>query len=71
MGRNENRIDENDRFLNMADVYDRMAPILVPGYDFLQDELLRFLCVGSWKHPEVVDLGAGSGRLLEKVRLVR
>ena len=60
-------VDENRRFFSMADVYDQMAPSLVPGYDFLQDELLRFLRVDSWEKPVIVDLGAGSGRLLEKV----
>jgi tRNA (cmo5U34)-methyltransferase len=51
----------------MAGVFDRMAPVMVPGYEFIQDEVLRLLDIGQQKAFRVVELGAGSGRFLEKI----
>ncbi|MBT3375453.1 MAG: class I SAM-dependent methyltransferase [Lentisphaerae bacterium] len=60
------QIDQN-RFQSMAYAYDQMAPHLVPFYDFLQDRAIDALQLPG-NHPTVViDLGAGSGRLLEKI----
>lgn len=53
------------RFLAMADDYDRMAPLLVPMYDWLQQEMLRLLRVEELAG-RLLDLGAGSGRFLER-----
>ncbi len=62
-------MDQNkrNRFFSMADIYDRMAPVLVPKYSFLQDELINLILAKNKQPDIVVDLGAGSGRLLEKV----
>ncbi len=51
----------------MARAYDQMAPYLVPNYDWLQDELLRLLPLDGLKPVTIVDLGGGSGRLIEKI----
>lgn len=58
---------DRQRFSQMADNYDQLAPRLVPMYDFLQDEMIRQADLASIDRPRVVDLGAGSGRFLEKV----
>jgi tRNA (cmo5U34)-methyltransferase len=58
---------DKQRFTQMAEDYDQMAPLLVPMYGFLQDEMIRQAEIASLSAPRVVDLGAGSGRLLEKV----
>ncbi len=58
---------DKDRFIRMAEDYDQMAPLLVPMYEFLQDEMIRIAGVAAYTAPRIVDLGAGSGRLLEKV----
>jgi SAM-dependent methyltransferase len=47
----------------MAELYDRMCALMVPRYDFLQEEVLA--AVGE-EPTLVVDLGAGSGIFLEK-----
>ncbi len=57
---------DRDRFLTMAEDYDRMAPALVPMYDWLQEEMLRLLQVEALEAGCLVDLGAGSGIFLEK-----
>lgn len=57
---------DQQRFLTMAEDYDRMAPELVPMYDWLQEEMLCLLRVESMGADSLVDLGAGSGRFLEK-----
>lgn len=58
---------DHDRFFTMAEAYDRMAPVLVPHYDWLQQEALRIPGLSARSAATVVDLGAGSGQLLEKV----
>jgi len=60
------QIDEN-RWETMAAVFDRMAPVMVPMYDFIQDEVLRLLAAEGHLGARIVELGAGSGRFLEKV----
>ena len=57
---------DEGRFSTMGEVYDRMAPLLVPGYGDLQNEALLIPSLEATTKPVVVDLGAGSGRLLEK-----
>jgi ubiquinone/menaquinone biosynthesis C-methylase UbiE len=56
-----------NRFQSMADVYDKMAPILVPQYHFLQDTIIRFFHLNRLQDLTVVDLGGGSGIFLEKI----
>ncbi len=58
---------DRQRFLQMAEAYDHMAPLLVPMYDFLQQEMIRQAEIATLARPRIVDLGAGSGRFLEKV----
>jgi trans-aconitate methyltransferase len=60
------QIDKH-RFFTMAEAYDRMCQHLVPGYDFLQDEVLRIVAADEKHDMTVVDLGAGSGIFLERV----
>ena len=60
------KIDEK-RFFTMAESYDKMSHILVPHYDFLQDEMIKILSIENYPNPTVVDLGAGSGTFLEKI----
>lgn len=59
------QIDKH-RFFTMAEAYDRMCQHLVPGYDFLQDEVLKIVAADGKRDMTVVDLGAGSGIFLEK-----
>ena len=59
--------DDKQRFAQMAEDYDQMAPFLVPMYEFMQQEMIRLVDLASLPRPRVIDLGAGSGRLLEKV----
>lgn len=58
---------DKDRFFSMAEAYDQTASYLVPQYDWMQDELVRLLPLKTGRPVTIVDLGAGSGRLLEKV----
>lgn len=57
---------DQQRFLMMAEEYDRMAPYLVPMYGWLQKEMLRQSGVETLTAGYLVDLGAGSGIFLEK-----
>jgi tRNA (cmo5U34)-methyltransferase len=59
--------DSSRRFLTMAQAYDAMAPHMVPQYDFLQREALAIPGFGADARIAVADLGAGSGRFLEKL----
>lgn len=59
-------IVEQQRFLEMAEQYDRMAPLMVPMYDWMQEEMLRVTGTGAMPEGRIVDLGAGSGIFLEK-----
>ena len=56
-----------DRFFTMAETYDKMAPMMVPQYDLLQNEVFNILGFDSNKKFIAIDLGAGSGIFLEKV----
>lgn len=58
--------EDQQRFLTMAEDYDLMAPVLVPMYGWLQEEMLRLLRVERMGASCLIDLGAGSGILLEK-----
>lgn len=59
--------DDDQRFFKMAETYDKMAQLLVPKYDLLQDETLKIASFECKTGPRIIDLGAGSGILLEKV----
>ena len=58
---------DRNRFFGMAECYDAMCRILVPGYNLLQDEIFRILPFAPEDDILVADLGAGSGIFLEKV----
>jgi ubiquinone/menaquinone biosynthesis C-methylase UbiE len=58
---------EKDRFFSLAETFDNVAQIVVPAYDFLQDEALRFLDYSKDHGLKIVDLGGGSGIMLEKI----
>jgi ubiquinone/menaquinone biosynthesis C-methylase UbiE len=62
----ETQLDKN-RFFTMAETYDRMAPYLLPCYDYLQNESIHLTSLTARVNPIVVDLGAGSGHFLGKV----
>ncbi len=51
----------------MANSYDQMCQLLVPGYDFMQNTLIDILIFEDIKEIVLLDLGAGSGILIEKV----
>jgi tRNA (cmo5U34)-methyltransferase len=57
---------DKDRFFTMARTYDRMAEVMVPQYNFIQDQLLSLLPLNE-DDCTVIDLGAGSGIMLEKI----
>lgn len=61
--RNKNRFQS----VNMAQSYDKMCRLLVPGYEFMQDTLIDILKFNDVKDVVLLDLGAGSGILIEKV----
>jgi len=56
-----------DRFFSMAQVYDKLAPKTVPGYHFLQDEIFNIITFEQETEITLIDLGGGSGILLEKI----
>ena len=56
---------DRDRFLSMASCYDAMTPHLVPAYAFMQEVLIDELTFDSIDPMVILDLGAGSGRLIE------
>jgi tRNA (cmo5U34)-methyltransferase len=60
---------DKDRFhsKSMATAYDEMCQLLVPGYDLMQDTLIDFLRFESINNIILLDLGAGSGILIEKI----
>lgn len=58
---------EKDRFEVMAEAYDVAAPYAVPMYGWLQDAALSLLNCERQAEGYFVDLGCGSGRLLEKL----
>ena len=62
------QIDKN-RFNSekMASNYDKMCQITVPAYDFLQNSIIDILKFEDMDKIILLDLGAGSGILIEKV----
>ena len=50
-----------------TELYNTLAPYIFPHYGWLQDELLKLIEAFHPHAREVVDLGAGNGRLLEKL----
>ncbi|MBY9007508.1 MAG: class I SAM-dependent methyltransferase [Candidatus Lokiarchaeota archaeon] len=65
---NNNYINQNkDRFFKMAEVYDKLVEYLVPNYNFLHEELIKLIPFNIFDKINIIDLGAGSGILLEKI----
>ncbi len=60
------QIDKN-RHNNMAEVYNAMAPYLVPNYDLFQIEIVNLIVQEDAIPERIIDLGAGSGILLERL----
>jgi tRNA (cmo5U34)-methyltransferase len=58
---------DKDRFFKMASSYDAMAPYLVPCYEWFQDRMLDLMFQEGGAGAFVVDLGAGSGRFLDRL----
>lgn len=58
---------QKDRFVVMAECYDNMAQILVPKYDFLQNEIFNIIKFPIDKELIAIDLGGGSGIFIEKI----
>jgi tRNA (cmo5U34)-methyltransferase len=52
-----------------AEAYDRAAPLIHPHYATVQDQILSELPFGPDRDFVAVDLGAGSGRLAERILL--
>jgi tRNA (cmo5U34)-methyltransferase len=52
---------------SMAQCYDKMCQLMVPGYDVMQDTLINILKFENLEKIVLLDLGAGSGILIEKV----
>jgi tRNA (cmo5U34)-methyltransferase len=62
------QIDKNRFHLQkMASNYDKMCQMTVPGYDFLQEAVIDILKFENMDNIVLLDLGAGSGILIEKV----
>ena len=62
------QIDKNRFHLQkMAVNYDKMCQLMVPGYDFLQNAVIDILKFENMEKIVLLDLGAGSGILIEKV----
>ena len=62
------QIDKNRFHLQkMAINYDKMCQLMVPGYDFLQNAVIDILKFESMEEIVLLDLGAGSGILIENV----
>jgi len=51
----------------MAETYDEMCQLLVPQYDFLQNEVLKIASFQKNEELAVIDSGAGSGIFVEKI----
>lgn len=59
--------DSKYRFLEMPEVFDKVAPYLVPQYAFLQESVFDIVRFGSDKSFSFIDLGAGSGIQIERI----
>ena len=51
----------------MAQCYDKMVSRLLPRYDWLQNELIELVFTDGAEDKFIVDLGGGSGILLDKI----
>jgi tRNA (cmo5U34)-methyltransferase len=51
----------------MPKVFDKMAPYLVPQYDFLQETVYDIINFEEDKEFVIVDIRAGSGIQIEKI----
>lgn len=60
---------EKNRFHSktMANTYDEMCELLVPAYNFMQGSLIDIIKFENMEEIVLLDLGAGSGILIEKV----
>ncbi len=58
--------EDQQRFLSMAEDYDLMAPLLVPMYGWLQEEMLRLLRVERLEAGFPGRPGGGQRHFLEK-----
>ncbi len=58
---------DKERFLMMPNVFDKMAPYMVPQYNFLQDSIYEIIDYEKDKKFTFIDLGAGSGIQIEKI----
>jgi tRNA (cmo5U34)-methyltransferase len=60
---------DKERFhsTTMANTYNEMCQLLVPGYDFMQETLIDILKFENMEKIVLLDIGAGSGILIEKV----
>lgn len=52
---------------SMAEMYDKICKFIVPGYEFMQDYLMDMLKFERIDKPVFLDLGAGSGILIERI----
>ncbi len=61
--------EDRERFhtASMANDYDQMCRLIVPGYDFMQDTLINILKFEKIDDIVLLDLGAGSGIFIEKI----
>ena len=61
--------EDRERFhsISMANDYNQMCRLIVQGYDFMQDTLIDILKFEKIDDIVLLDLGAGSGILIEKV----
>lgn len=61
--KNKERFHSN----SMAKSYDQMCQLMVPGYNFMQNTLINTIKFENMDKIILLDLGAGSGILIEKV----
>jgi tRNA (cmo5U34)-methyltransferase len=59
--------NQKNRFNSMAQEYDKNSGILVPKYDEMQDIVCNLIKNFKTKKLRVLDIGAGSGKLLNKI----
>ncbi len=58
---------DKDRFFSMAQTYDKMVSFMLPRCDWLRNELIGLLFADGREDKLIVDLGAGSGILLDMI----
>ncbi len=59
--------EQKERFNSMAEEYDTHASIIVPKYNEMQEVICQIIKTIGKKEITVLDLGAGSGILLNKI----